>query len=269
MRIKRFFQDHIRLFRIIAAIAAFVMIAGLLLFAFALNGNPVSYILAKKNAERYAAENYPGYIINSVAYNFKAGNYAVEIIKPDSEDCHFMASFGLDGKCLGDNYESSIEKGFNTMARLNMRYRELVDTVLESPAYPFVTKIGFGELIFEGDEDSDELGAHDFSIPKNILTPDALYDINELGENGGMLTVYVFSEEKTPERAAEVLLELDRLMKRGGVPFRAVDLVLTANDGDDYFVGRFQRESIYEDGLVRRAAESHRISEERAENDEK
>ncbi|MDE6726739.1 MAG: hypothetical protein K2J80_02235 [Oscillospiraceae bacterium] len=258
MSIKSTFEKHIKLFKAMAAIIAFVMIAGLLWFAFALNGNPVSYALAKNNAETYVEENYHGYVVNIVAYNFKFGHYTAEIVKPDSEDCHFTASFGLDGKCLGDNYDSSIVKGYNTMARLNMRYRELVNTVLKSPAYPFESKIAYGVLVFEDDE--DEYSTHDFSLPKSILQPDSLYDINALAENGGLITVYVASKEKSPERAAEVLLELDRLMKQGGVPFYAIDLILTAEDGDDYFVDNFHRADIYETGLVDRVRENHRIS---------
>lgn len=259
---KAFVFKHLTVFRLIAFFIAFAMTAGLIWFAFALNGNPVSYFLVKNNAEKYVAENYPGYEAGEPAYNFKAGKYAVEIIKPDSEDCHFMAGFGLDGKCLGDNFESSIEKGFNTMARLNMRYRELVNTVLKSPAYPFVTKIGFGELIFESGEAPEKSGGHGFSLPKDILKPDALYDICELGENGGLLTICVFSEEKTPERAAEILRELDALMTQGGVTFRAIDLTLTSNDDEDYIAKNIHREEISESDLPEIVIEKHNAFEE-------
>lgn len=266
MSIKSTFEKHLKLFKAMAAIIAFVMIAGLLWFAFALNGNPVSYALVKKNAEAFVSENHPGYAVYSIAYEFKFGHYTAEIVKPGSEDCHFIASFGLDGKRIGDNFDSSIVKGYNTMARLNMRYRELVDTVLKSPAYPFESKIAYGVLVFEDDE--DENGTHDFSLPKSILQPDALYDINTLAEQGGLITVYAASSEKTPERAAEVLLELDRLMEQGGVPFYAVNLVLTADDGDDCFVNNFHRADIYESGLVDRVRDNHLITADRAAQEE-
>lgn len=266
---KAFVFKHLTVFRLIAFFIAFAMTAGLIWFAFALNGNPVSYFLVKNNAEKYVAENYPGYEAGEPAYNFKAGKYVVEIIKPDSEDCHFMASFGLNGKCLGDNYESSIEKGFNTMARLNMRYRELVNTVLKSPAYPLESKIGFGELVFADNDDYDKYPAHDFSIPRDILESDALYDITALGESGGLLTICVFSEEKTPERAAEILRELDALMTQGGVTFRAIDLTLTSNDGEDYFTENIHREEISESDLPEIVIEKHNAFEERLAESEK
>ena len=111
------------------------------------------------------------------------------------------------------------------------------------------------ELIFESAD-----GEYDFSLPKSILQPDALYDISALASEGGLLTVYVDAEEKTPERAAEVLLELDSLMKRGGVSFYAVDLALTSESGGDYLGGNFHRADIYKDGLVERVRENHRMS---------
>lgn len=250
MSIKSTFEKHPKPFKAAAAVVALMMIAGLLWFAFALNGNPVSYALVKKNAEAFVAENHPDYAVYSIAYEFKFGRYTAEIVKPGSEDCHFIASFGLDGKRIVDNYEGSIVKGNNTAARLNMRYRELADTVLKSPAYPFKSKIAYGTLVFE--DDGEDNAARDFSLPKSILQPDALYDINALAEQGGLITVYVEITEKTPERAAEVLLELDRLLEQGGVPFYAINLVLTAEDGDDYFVDCIHRAEINESGLADR-----------------
>lgn len=266
---KAFIDKHSTVLRLIALFVAVGMTAWLIFFAFSLNGNPVSYFLVTNNAKKYVAENYPGYEAGEAAYNFKFGNYAVEITKPGSEDCHFMASFGLDGKCLGDNYEGSVEKGFNTMARLNMRYRELVNTVLKSPAYPFESKIGFGELMFARDPEEGSDPAHDFSLPNDILKPDALYDITALGADGGVLTIYVYSKNKSPERAAEILRELDELMTRGGVTFRAIDLTLTSNDGEDFFTENIHREEITESDLAQIVIEKHDAFEERLAKVEK
>ena len=40
------------------------------------------------------------------------------------------------------------------------------------------------------------------------------------------MTVYIDDETVTAERAAELLLEIKRLMDAGGVPFYAIDLTL-------------------------------------------
>lgn len=260
---KAFIDRHSTVLRVAALFVALGMTAWLILFAFSLNGNPVSYFLVTNNAKKYVAENYPGYEAGAPAYNFKFGNYAVEITKPNSEDCHFMADFGLDGKVLRDNYESSIEKGFNTAARLNMRYRELVDTVLESPSYPFETDIGFGDLISHDDE------THDFALESSTLTPDGIYDLNALAAEYGALTIYVKTEDVSPEKAAEILRELDALMTQGGVTFRAINLSLTANDGEDYYIENIHREEIPESNLAQIVVEKHNAFEERLAKIEK
>ena len=266
---KAFIDRHSKVLRIIALFIAIAMTAWLILFAFLLNGNPVSYFLVTNNAKKYVAENYPGYEAGEAAYNFKFGNYVVEITKPGSEDCHFMANFGLDGKCTGDNYESSITKGFNTRARLNMRYREFVNTVLKSPAYPFRSKIGFVELIFARDLEEGKDPAHDFALPNDILKPDGIYDIAALGADGGVLTIYVYSEDKTPERAAEILRELDALMTRGGVTFRAIDLTLESSDREYYTAENIHREEISESNLTEIVIQKHNAYEARLASIEK
>lgn len=266
---KAFIDRHSTVLRVIALLVAVGMTAWLIFFAFSLNGNPVSYFLVENNAKKYVAENYPDYVADAPAYNFKFGNYAVQITKTNSEDCHFMAIFGLNGRFLYDNYEGNVLNGLNTRIRLETRYRELVDTVLESPAYPFESRIAFGELIFARDYEEGDEPAHDFALPTEILKPDALYDLAALGESGGVITVDVYSEDKTPERAAEILRELDALMTQGGVTFRAIDLSLTANDGDNYVIENIHREEISESDLAQIVVEKHNAFEARLAKIEK
>lgn len=259
---KAFIDRHSKVLRIIALFIAIAMTAWLILFAFSLNGNPVSYFLVTNNAKKYVAENYPDYEAAAPSYNFKFGNYAVDITKPGSEDCHFMAVFGLNGRLAWDNYESAIEQGNNTAARLNMRYRELVDTVLESPSYPFKTDIGFGDLISRDDE------AHDFALESSTLTPDGIYDLNALAAEYGALTIYVKTEDFSPEKAAEILREIDDLMTQGGVTFRAIDLTLESS-GMYYTAENIHREEISENNLVEIVIQKHNAYEARLASIEK
>lgn len=261
---KAFIDRHYKVLRIIALFIAIAMTAWLILFAFSLNGNPVSYFLVTNNAKKYVAENYPDYEAAAPSYNFKFGNYVVKITKPGSEDCCFMASFGLDGKLAWDNYESAIEQGSNTAARLNMRYRELVDTVLESPSYPFKTDIGFGNLISRDDE------THDFALESSTLTPDGIYDLNALAAEYGALTIYVKTEDVSPEKAAEILRELDSLMTQGGVTFKAIDLRLESDDrGSDFYIDNIHRDEISESNLTEIVIEKHNAYEARLASIEK
>ncbi|MDE6732455.1 MAG: hypothetical protein K2J77_06220 [Oscillospiraceae bacterium] len=267
---KTFFFKHLRVFRVIAMIIAIAATAWLIWFGCALSGNPVSYFLVKSSSQKYVAENYPGFVAENPGYNFKFGNYFVRISKPGSDDSSFVASFGLNGRFLYDNYEGNVTNGYNTRLRLETRYRELVKSVLESPASPFETDIGFGELIFARDSDNEErYPAHDFSIPTDILEPDGIYDIAALGEIGGVLDICVCSEDKSPERAAEILRELDALMTKGGVTFRAIDLTLESSDREYYTAENIHREEISQNDLAEIVIQKHNAYEARFASIEK
>jgi len=262
MSIKAFVLDHLKICKIIAAVIAFALTAGLLIFAVAMLGNPISYGMVKRNAQQYIAENYAndGYVLTDVNYSFKFGNYLAHVEKPGSEDCRFTVFYGTNGKFQGDNYESLVEGYFNVRTRLDMRYRELCDTVFESAAYPYTNDICYGELVFEGDgQDAFHTG---FGLSGNILKPDAVYDIPELGRQGGRITVYVATEDLPPEKAAEVLLNIKTLMEQGGAPFYAINLTLESSGREYYELINFLAADIHEDGLVERVNVNHQKAEE-------
>lgn len=263
MKIKEFFIDHLIIFRVIAAVIAFGLIIAILIFANGLVGNPVSYFIVKHNAQKLLDENYAaeGYVLESVNYNFKFGNYYVNFVKPGSEDGQFFVSFNLSGARSARNFDISEQISGNVRRRLEMSYREQVDSVFKSPFYPYSGDT-YGRLIFEpfSYEGSSD-GAYDFSLPMSILVPDRLYDIADLGEKAGLLTIYVNTGEPSPEKAAEVMLTIDSLMKQGGVTFFAISLTLV-NPGGDYIVENFHRGDIYENGLLERIKEKGMTGEE-------
>lgn len=262
MKIKVYVSKHGKVLRIIAAVIAFAMIGALLLFANSLLGNPVSYLIVKNNAQKYLAEKYDGYVPEGIDYSFKFGDYLAHASIPGSEDSHFVVYYGMDGSFRGDDYESNITNRGNVRRRLDMSYRELVDSVLDSAANPYSMRIDFGELIFEGDEDSSKERGHGFFIPLNILEPDELYNIAELGEKAGLLNIYVETEnEANAETAAELLLGINSLMDKGGATFHAIDLVVESPSGD-YYVDNFLRSDIYEDGLAERVGKIGMTTEE-------
>ncbi|MBD5128568.1 MAG: hypothetical protein HDT43_01365 [Ruminococcaceae bacterium] len=263
MSVKSFISNHIIPFKIIAAVIAFALIALLLLGANDLLGNPISYSLAKSKAEKYISEKYDGYVLESVGYSFKFKNYFAHAVLPGSEDCYFTVYCNMYGEPRGDNYESLVQNRGNVRMRLDMSYRELADSVLESPSFPYSSNIASGSLIFEGDEDYTKEDGHGFAIPRSILVPDALYDIAELGAQAGLLTVYVDTEELTDEYAAEVLLEINSVMEKGGVPFYAIDLRLESSAREYYSINNFSRSDIHEDGLIERVRENNQKTEAR------
>lgn len=266
-----------------ALFAALVIIAGLCWFSNALVGNPVSKWLATRTAEKHLEEVYgeTDFEIERLGFNFKDTDYYAHIKSPSSEDSSFSLRIDMWGNLLLDTYESRVLSGNNTADRLYMEYRELTDTVFESPYYPFTTFITYGDLrvafsVPEGVEPS----AVGYLMPEELVL-DKKYDIRELGAKAGHLVVYVEDAVVTVERAAEVLLELRDLFDTENVPFYAIDFVLEyprKAEGGNTKEGRvniedFLYSDIYEEGLVERVkaaddALNAYYAEEDAKNEE-
>lgn len=243
--------------RVIAAVIAFAIIVWLLSGANSLLGNPVSYLLAKTNSEKYVAEKYggEGYVVKSVSYSFKFKNYLALAEKPGSRDCRFTVFCGADGKPDGDNYDIYVTGGENTRGRIEESYRKLADGIFESPAFTYSSETAYGRIVFKGD--GEEENVDEFGLSRDILKPDMDYDVSELGKKAGLLIVYIDTENLTAEFAAEALLKIKALADLGMVPFYAVDLTLKNSAYEYYPLGVVRADDIYEEGLAGRVAEFH------------
>ena len=253
--------------RIIAAVIAFAIIVLLLLDVNDLLGNPISYYLAITNSEKYVAEKYgdEGYVVSDIGYSFKFKNYLVLAEKPGSRDCRFTVYCGADGKPDADNYDSYVAGGENTRRYLEESYSNIADSIFESPAFRYSSGISGGSLVFKGEEEDK----YDFGLSSDILKPDEEYDIEKLGEQAGLLTVYIDTKNLTAEFAAEALLRIKALSNLGMVPFYAVELTLENSAHEYYPVGVFRSADIYEEGLVERVKTSHQKTEEYYANQDK
>lgn len=264
MKIKVFFNAHIKVFKVIAAVVAFAMTAGLLWFANGLLGNPVSYLIVKNNAKKYVAENYAedGYELTKVTYNFKSGAYIASVEKPDSEDCIFGLSYAMSGELKYDAYQTRVVDGLNTRNRLYRNYFNLIETTTDTHVLPYSCD---GQLIFKFDGYDYLNEPLEFGLSKDILVPDAQYDINMLGEQAGLLNVLAVEEVLTPEKAAEILLEMDSFMEQNGVRFHSISINILSPDENSeeyYLIEFFPRSEIHSDDLVELVKQNHQKTEE-------
>ena len=91
-----------------------------------------------------------------------------------------------------------------------------------------------------------------------------MYDIAEFGKKAGHLTVYIYDEDVSYERLAEILLGIKGLMDKSSVCFRAIDCVLEAPRQEDgsqtderrVEVMEFSYSDIREKGLANRVKAS-------------
>lgn len=245
-----------RLCKLAAFFAALALLAGVLWFSNALVGNPVSRLLAARAAKSYLDGQYPGagYQVESVTYNLKSGGYTAAVISPTSIDSHFTLGLSMDGRVLWDGFHS-VESGWNTWERLDGEYRALVDTVLESPEFPYNVHISYGTLWME----------HEYGEPWppyllfDDLELDGDYDVRALGKACGKIVLYVRQDEVSADAAARILLETRRALDEVNIPFYCIDFVLEhplTEDGrlpeGDVLVRYFPYADIHEEGLVER-----------------
>ena len=182
--------------KVLALSGALVLIGGLAWFSNALNGNPISKMLAQSTAERYLAEHYgdTDYYIDRVSYNFKDGNYHAFVRSPSSVDTTFTLSLTMLGSLQGDTYDHVLS-GWNTALRLDGEYRALADRVLEDPAFPYQCHIGYGCLEIYPTEllNSTKAASEvpDYALNQDELILDHIYDIPALGRQAGHLILYL------------------------------------------------------------------------------
>ncbi len=258
--------------KIIAIILAVVIISVAGFFVNAIFGNPLSKHLANRSAEKYISEAYSDmdFMVREVKYDFKVGGYYAKIYSPRSIDSNFELRIDFLGKVHYDTYGYEVTTGWNTADRINADYRNAVDSVLNSPLYPYNSDIGYGDIEFIPEEYKDNFDVPSYAIVTETLVPDAIYDINEMGRKAGHLTIYVADDELTPKKMAEVLLSLKDIFDRSGVSFHAISCVIE-NRKDDVApspaiqqieVQHFLYSDIYKENLTERVEKSIRETEE-------
>lgn len=253
--------------KIIAAVTALAILAGLAWFANAMVGNPVSKLLAARAAEKHLEETYAGtdYYIERIAYSFKDGKYHAFVKSPSSMDTEFSLTITMLGELRLDTYGDVVE-GFNTARRLEQEYRKLTDTVFDSPSFLYSCDIGFGRLEIYPQEAFDDPNVDDippYAINQSTLVLDKIYDIRELGRQAGHLIIYVESDTVTVEKAAEIMLEIKAVFDEAGVPFVAMDFTLQypipeggQRPDEEVRVDGFPYDAIYEGGMIDRVKEA-------------
>lgn len=234
-------------------------------------GNPLSAFLAKRSSERHLQEHYSGtdYIIEDVSFSFKDGNYYAHVESPGSDDSFFSIVMKMDGRVLYDTYEDRVARRGNTAHRLDMEYRRRVEDVLESAAFPYDVHIGFGEICFTTNQHKIEYDTPTYAIVTDDLTLDGFYDVNKLGAQAGVLTVYIYDETVSVQRLSEMLLEIRRIFDASGVAFCRIDCVLeypkdekgNQKEGRVEVMG-FAYSQIYAEGLAERVAASDKAARE-------
>lgn len=208
--------------KIIAIVVAVLLIIGLLFVANAFVGNPISKMIVTNNAKEYIEETYPDtdYYVDSVNYNFKTTKYNANVKSPSSKDTSFTLSYSMLGNAGYDSFSSRVSDGFNTWDRINNEYRTITAEIIGN--LPYESDVNYGEIQILEKGNS----MINFGLDMSTLELDKVYDIDELGSKYGKITLYVYVDEVTAEKASEVLLEVKKQFDKEKLSFYAIDLVL-------------------------------------------
>ena len=254
--------------KIVALVVAVALIIGIAVIANALNGNPISKMLAKNATTAYLADTYPGtdYYIEELGFSFKFTGYYVHIRSDSSMDTQFSLETDMLGHILRDSYEDVVN-GFVTARRVETAYRELADQIFESQNFPYSASIAYGTLEIYPQEAFDDPYATDvpdYALVQEDLILDQIYDPRELGAQAGHLVLYVDNETISFDAAAEILLDIRSQFDHANIPFRAIDFVLQLprpeegpRPDEEVRIENFLYENIYEEGLADRIAQAH------------
>ncbi len=251
--------------------AAIVLILGLLWMGESLVGNPISKHLAKKAAQEHLETVYPDtdFVLDEVGYSFKDGGYYAHVKSPSSEDSAFTLTFNHWGKFRWDSYEDRVVHRENTARRVDMEYRQLTKQVLSQMESYDPDGIQYGTLDLNRKESLKNKDFRPYSMAFEDLELDRVYDVGELGARCGTVIYYVDTDDITPEHAAQLMLEIRRVMDQAGAGFQGLDLVLreppkeNAPYDKELHVEAFPYKDIYEEGLEERILEAHLQLEEK------
>ena len=254
-----------RILKIAALVFAIVLIVGVCIFANGLVGNPISKAVATNTAEKHLEETYADkdFELERVFYSFKDGYYHAFIYSPSSIDSDFTLVIDMWGNLRSDSYSDRVLSGWNTADRVGRDYRETVDKVLDSQAFPYNAHIGYGDFEFYPREHLKEHTVPEYALIIEDLTLDAFYDVNELGAKHGMLTIYIEDNTVTVERLSKILLDIKTIFDNAGVKFYMIDCVLEYPKTEDgkrreerVEVMNFLYTDIYEEGMIARVKTS-------------
>jgi len=250
-----------RALKIAAFCLAIVLIVGVCWFANSLVGNPISKAVARHTAKKHLEATYPDtdYVIEKISYSFKDGGYYAHVTSPSSMDGNFTLRITMLGKLSYDDYSQRVTGHGNVANRLFFEYRDMVDTVLNSQAYPYTVSMGYGDLEFDREVGTE---AVEGAVKRSELVNDRFYHVGELGAKNGKLVLYIDSDTVTNEKAAEILLKTKELLDQSGISFYSVHFVLQYHPYDpERSYGRpegeinlkdFPSADIYEDGILER-----------------
>lgn len=227
-----------KVLKVVALILVLALLACAAVIANGMMGNPISKHMAKKALEEHLAQNYSDMDLytDTFDYNLKDGGYYAVIRSETSTDTVFFVDMDMKGNVTNDSYAADVQSMFNTSERVDEQYIQMVDSALALSGFAGEDNVLGGYLEFAENYPIDDGKDHSYAIPRQELVLDKEYTADEIcamGLRSGILIVSVADETVTPQRAAEIMLQIRSLLDEAGVTFYRMDFALHSISGED------------------------------------
>ena len=245
-----------KLLRVLAICAALFLVLIILSVIFSFKGNPISAWRATTDIKTYVKNYYPDLDaeVSEASYNFKFSMYTSTVKARTSKDTYFHVDW-RKGK-IYDNYEHEVANRFTTYSRLQKEFETEVEKILKEE-FPHEHTL----LIAEICKDEDTM---------KELTLDMELDVHHPPRQTS-LTLWVVSDDLSPEYMRDRLLEIHQLLKEHDIPMDGYSLRLQKGTydeqgefitEDDAHCYDFPAEKIEEPGLLEAIVENQRLMDE-------
>ena len=200
-----------KIFKIVAAILALALIAGILFIANSFVGNPITSKMADKAIKEYVDKNYSSLNLNveKAKYEFKDGSYFAMAKSKTSIDKKFPIYY-RNGKVQRDEYEFYVLGMFNTMERFSAEYSaEAKKIIAEKLGYAAnTTRVDFDKSEYDNIKDKLKL---DMKFDKTLPLKAEVSIRLELKDN-------------SPETMAKIFIDANEAFKDSGCNFTTYGL---------------------------------------------
>lgn len=176
--------------------------------------------VAYQNAKQYVKQKYSN-IDYSIDYPYfvwyDGSGYHSDIHHPTNPDYDFSIYFNLFGIITSDSYTRDVIEGRNIKLRLEQEYDQKVTDL--------VSKLG---NICYLEAQLIRTRGTDIWFHEQVLHVETNYDVGQLGEIYGNITVRIIVEKQTPNfySAAKMLHEIDKALQEQKIGYQTLNLTL-------------------------------------------
>ena len=203
-----------------AVILVVLFVVPLAGFLYMHTGNPVSYFLAKKNADKYMVENFADekYDIVRFGFDFKASCYYAEYALNENDTV--TVDLTMTGKVIEAPDEDVLRYHSHALI-MESKLRESFEQIISEPSFPvkgLKSNINLRIAYEVNQKVVDYLNAHS--------------DLKEIALDQLGLYLEVITDDISTENAAHIIKDIKDVLDKKDYPFRDMTLILNNMDED-------------------------------------